>query len=214
MGKVNSKRAKLVKAKVKSAKVVEAKADKLVIKQGEAEQGVPKQSEADQDVIEPIESIVSAFVYPNKGKYEVNSVKINIAGKDQDFKASTKAKLDIDKLKLNDMLKQLFKSLSALDANKFMYGYKNVYNYAFGIVPKGFNSYKCVIAHHNGNGQRALLINSNKHFGMTEIEKALTAGKLTYENHKTYVLTYVSKENIDKLIKACSGLVSVTKTVG
>ena len=92
-----------------------------------------------------------------------------------------------------------------------MFGYKNVYSFAFGLVPKGFNSYKSVITHHIGDGQRSLIINANKHFGMGEIEKALVKLSLAYENHKTYVKLYMSKENIGKVVKACQSLLEVAK---
>lgn len=197
MSKVNTKRAKMVKAKVKSTKVV--KVDKPVIV---------------QETSEVVNSTVDTFVYPNKGKYEIDSVKVNLKGKDETFVALSKVKLNINDLKLNDMVKQLFVAILQVDNNKFMYGYKNVYGYAFGIVPKGFNSYKAVITHHNSDGHRSIIINANKHFGMTEIEKALTGSKVTFENHKTYIKTYVSKENITNLIKAVSGLVSVPVVSG
>ena len=197
MSKVNAKRAKLVKAKAKSTKV-----DEPVVKQDEAASVEPK----------PVESTVDAFIYPNKGKYEIDSVKVNLSGKDQTFTALSKAKLDISALKLNDLLKALFIELRQANASKFMFGYKNVYSFAFGLVPKGFNSYKCVIAHHNGDGQRALILNANKHFGMGEIEKALAKVKLSYENHKTYVKLYISKENAVNLTKACQSLLEVSQT--
>jgi len=201
MSKVNSKRAKLVKAKAKSSKV--AKVPLSALKTDKPPVVVPK----------PIESIVNAFVYPNKGKYEIDSVKVSLNGKDQYFTAFSKVKLDIQALKLNDLVKQLFIELRQANASKFMFGYKNVYSFAFGLVPKGFNSYKAVIAHHNGDGQRSLIVNANKHFGMGEIEKALVKLSLAYENHKSYVKLYVSKENIGKVVKACQSLVEVT-TVG
>ena len=197
MTKVNVKRAKLVKAKVKSVKAPSSalKVDKPAVIE-------PK----------PVNSIVDAFVYPNKGKYEIDSVKVSQGGKDQTFTALSKVKLDINGLKLNDMLKALFIELKGANASKFMFGYKNVYSFAFGLVPKGFNSYKCVIAHHNGDGQRALILNANKHFGMTEIEKALVKLSLAYENHKTYVKLYISKENIGKVTKVCQSLLEVSQT--
>ena len=196
MSKVNSKRAKLVKAKAKSANVGTSK---------------PKQAKPPVVVPKPVESIVNAFMYPNKGKYEIDSVKVSLNGKDQTFTALSKAKLDISALKLNDLVKQLFIELQGANASKFMFGYKNVYSFAFGLVPKGFNSYKAVIAHHNGDGQRSLILNANKHFGMGEIEKALVKLSLAYENHKTYVKLYLSKENVVKVIKACQSLVEVAK---
>jgi len=199
MSKVNAKRAKMTVAKVKSAKSVKTSKTE------------PKQAKADVVVPTPVESIVNAFVYPNKGKYEIDQVKVNLNGKDQSFTALSKAKLDISALKLNDLVKQLFIGLKDANASKFMFGYKNVYSFAFGIVPLGFNSYKAVIAHHNGDGQRSLVLNANKHFGMGEIEKALVKLSLAYENHKTYVKLYLSKENVVKVIKACQSLVEVAK---
>ena len=199
MSKVNSKRAKMVVAKtkvVKAAKVVASK---------------PKQAKPPVVAPKPVESVVNAFMYPNKGKYEIDSVKVSLNGKDQTFKALSKAKLDISALKLNDLVKQLFIELRDAKTSKFMFAYKNVYSFAFGIVPLGFNSYKAVIAHHNGDGQRSLVLNANKHFGMTEIEKALVKLSLTYENHKTYVKLYLSKENVAKVVKACQSLVEVAK---
>ena len=201
MSKVNVKRAKMTVAKVKSAKAV---------KIGES---MPKQDKPPVDIPKPVESTVDAFIYPNKGKYEIDQVKVSLGGKDQSFTALSKAKLDISALKLNGMLKALFIELRRANASKFMFGYKNVYSFAFGLVPKGFNSYKAVIAHHNGDGQRSLILNANKHFGMGEIEKALVKLSLAYENHKTYVKLYISKENIAKVTKACQSLVEVT-TVG
>ena len=199
MSKVNSKRAKLVKAKVKVVKAV---------KTGEVKADEAKVADVKAKVVE---SIVNAFMYPNKGKYEIDSVKVSLNGKDQTFKALSKAKLDISALKLNDLVKQLFIELRDAKTSKFMFAYKNVYSFAFGIVPLGFNSYKAVIAHHNGDGQRSLVLNANKHFGMTEIEKALVKLSLTYENHKTYVKLYLSKENVAKVVKACQSLVEVAK---
>jgi len=200
MNKVNKKRAKLVEPKAKSAKAVVT---------GES---MPKQDKPALVVPKPVASIVDAFIYPNKGKFEIDSVKVSINGKDQTFTALSKAKLDIAGLKLNDLLKALFVELQGANASKFMFGYKNAYNFAFGIVPKGFNSYKCVIAHHNGDGQRSLILNANKHFGMGEIEKALAKVKLSFENHKTYVKLYVSKENIGNVTKACQSLLEVSQT--
>ena len=199
MSKVNSKRAKLVKAKVKVVKAV---------KTGEVKADEAKVADVKAKVVE---SIVNAFMYPNKGKYEIDSVKVSLNGKDQTFTALSKAKLDISALKLNDLVKQLFIELREANASKFMFGYKNVYSFAFGIVPLGFNSYKAVIAHHNGDGQRSLVLNANKHFGMTEIEKALVKLSLAYENHKTYDKLYISKENVVKVVKACQSLVEVAK---
>lgn len=198
MSKVNTKRAKLVKAKAKSAKVVKVPDSAL------------KVDKPPVVALKPVESIVDAFIYPNKGKYEVDSVKVNLNGKDQSFTALSKAKLDISALKLNDLVKQLFIELKGANIAKFQFGYKNVYSFGFGLVPKGFNSYKCVIAHHNGDGQRSLIVNSNKHFGMTQIESVFTKVGLAYENHKTYVKLYLSKENIGKVVKACQSLVEVS----
>ena len=214
MSKVNNKRAKLVKAKVKSVKVsssagtgsakvssTEVKHAKVGSKAGAGADGHVKVSSNE----------VNVFIYPNKGKYEIDSVKVSLNGKDQAFTALSKAKLDISALKLNDLVKQLFIELRNANASKFMFGYKNVYSFAFGIVPLGFNSYKAVIAHHNGDGQRSLILNANKHFGMGEIEKALVKLSLAYENHKTYVKLYLSKENVGKVVKACQSLVEVAK---
>ena len=189
---------KVVKAKAKASKAV----NPVTISKA-----IPK------DEPKAMVNTVQAFVYPNKGKYEIDHVKVNLKGKDETFTALSKAKLDINGLKINDMLKALFVGLVTHNVTKFMYGYKNVYGYAFGIVPKGFNSYKAVIAHHNGDGQRSLIINANKHFGMGEIEKALTKVKVSYENHKTYTKLYVSKENIDNVTKACQSLCECTLTV-
>ena len=197
MSKVNSKRAKLVKANIKSAKVVET-----AVKPVEVVVVEPK----------PVESSVNVFVYPNKGKFELDSVKVSLNGKDQSFTALTKAKLDINGLKLNDLVKSLFIDLRLANANKFMFGYKNVYSFAFGLVPLGFNSYKSVITHHNGDGQRSLILNANKHFGMTQIESTLGKLSVAYENHKSYVKLYLSKENIAKVTKACQSLVEVNVT--
>jgi len=187
---------KVVKAKVKSVEAV----NPVAVKQGELVT-MPKAAAP------AIDSSIMAFVYPNKGKYEIDSVKVNLSGKDQSFNALTMAKLDIQALKLNDLVKALFVDLKQANTSKFMFGYKNAYNFAFGIVPKGFNSYKCVIAHHNGDGARSLIVNANKHFGMTEIEKALVKVGIAYENHKSYVKLYLSKENLVKVTKACQSLV-------
>jgi len=197
MSKVNSKRAKMTVAKVKRVKAV--KVPSSALKPDKPPVVVPK----------PVESVVNAFIYPNKGKYEIDQVKVSLNGKEQTFTALSKAKLDISALKLNDLVKQLFIELRNANVAKFQFGYKNVYSFAFGLVPKGFNSYKAVIAHHNGDGQRSLIINSNKHFGLTEIEKALAKLSLTCENHKTYVKLYLSKENVAKVVKACQSLVEV-----
>ena len=195
MSKVNTKRAKLVKAKVKAVKAVKVPASALKVDKPAVVE--PK----------PVESSVDCFVYPNKGKYEIDSVKVSLSGKDQSFTALSKVKLDISALKLNDLVKSLFIELKQANPSKFMFGYKNVYSFAFGLVPKGFNSYKAVIAHHNGDGQRALILNANKHFGMGEIEKALVKLSLSFENHKTYAKLYLSKENVVKVTKACQSLV-------
>jgi len=187
---------KVVKAKVKVSDVVEP----VTVKQGELAT-TPK-------VVAPsINSNIMAFVYPNKGKFELDSVKVNLNGKDQNFTALSMAKFDIQALKLNDLVKSLFVDLKQANIDKFQFGYKNAYTFAFGIVPKGFNSYKCVIAHHNADGQRSLIVNANKHFGMTEIEKALTKLSISFENHKTYVKLYLSKENLANVTKACQSLV-------
>ena len=187
MSKVNKKRATLVKANIKSAKVVET-------------------------AVKPVESSVNVFVYPNKGKFELDSVKVSLNGKDQSFTALTKAKFDINGLKLNDLVKSLFIDLRLANTSKFMFGYKNVYSFAFGLVPLGFNSYKSVITHHNGDGQRSLILNANKHFGMTQIESTLVKLGIAYENHKSYVKLYLSKENLVKVTKACQSLVEVNVT--
>ena len=187
---------KVVKAKVKVSDVVEP----VTVKQGELAT-TPK-------VVAPsINSNIMAFVYPNKGKFELDSVKVNLNGKDQNFTALSMAKFDIQALKLNDLVKSLFVDLKQANIDKFQFGYKNAYTFAFGIVPKGFNSYKCVIAHHNADRQRSLIVNANKHFGMTEIEKALTKLSISFENHKTYVKLYLSKENLANVTKACQSLV-------
>jgi len=187
---------KVVKAKVKVSEVVEP----VAVKQGELVT-MPKA------VVSSIDSSIMAFVYPNKGKFEIDTVKVNLNGKDQSFTALSMAKLDIQALKLNDLIKALFVNLKQANIDKFQFGYKNAYNFAFGIVPKGFNSYKCVIAHHNGDGARSLILNANKHFGMTEIEKALVKVGIAYENHKSYVKLYLSKENLAKVTSACQNLV-------
>ena len=187
---------KVVKAKVKSVESVEL----VTVKQGELV-SEPKA------VVPAIDGHVMAFVYPNKGKFEIDTVKVNLNGKDQSFTALSMAKLDISALKLNDLIKSLFVNLKQANIDKFQFGYKNAYNFAFGIVPKGFNSYKCVIAHHNGDGARSLIVNANKHFGMTEIEKALVKLGIAYENHKSYVKLYLSKENLAKVTSACQSLV-------
>lgn len=195
---------KVVKAKVKVSnevvKPVAVKQGELVVKQSRLVT-MPKAAPL------PIDSNIMAFVYPNKGKYEIDSVKVNLNGKDQVFTALTMAKLDIQALKLNDLIKDLFVNLKQANIDKFQFGYKNAYNFAFGIVPKGFTSYKCVVAHHNGDGARSLILNSNKHFGMTEIEKTLVKLSISFENHKTYVKVYLSKENLANVIKACQSLV-------
>jgi len=187
---------KVVKAKVK---VVDA-VNPTTVKQGELV-SEPKATAL------PIDGHVMAFVYPNKGKFEIDEVKVNLNGKDQAFKTLTKVKLDIQALKLNELVKALFIDLRLANSSKFQFGYKNAYTFAFGIVPKGFNSYKCVIAHHVDNGERSLIINANKHFGMTEIEKALGKLSVSFENHKTWVKLYLSKENLVNVTKACQSLV-------
>jgi len=197
MSKVNKKRATLVKAKVESAKVLETAVE-------------PVKSPITES--KPVESSVNVFVYPNKGKFELDSVKVSLNGKDQSFTALTKAKFDINGLKLNDLVKSLFIDLRLANTSKFMFGYKNVYSFAFGLVPLGFNSYKSVITHHNGDGQRSLILNANKHFGMTQIESTLVKLGIAYENHKSYVKLYLSKENLVKVTKACQSLVEVNVT--
>lgn len=188
MKKLNAKRAKMAVPKVKN------------VNPKPTPKAIPK----------AINSGIQVMVYPNKGKYEIDHVKVNIKGTDKTFTALAKVNLDINELNIHELIKKLFISLTGVNLNKFQYGYKNVYGFAFGIVPKGFNSYKSVITHHKGDGIRSLIINSNKQFGMGEIEKALTKLGLSFENHKTYVKAYVSKENIDKFVKACQGLVEVS----
>jgi len=187
---------KVVKAKVKVSDVVEP----VAVKQGELST-IPKA------VVPSVDSSIMAFVYPNKGKYEIDTIKVNLNGKDQSFNALTKVKLDISALKLNELVKSLFIDLRLANSTKFQFGYKNAYNFAFGLVPQGFNSYKCVIAHHNGDGPRSLIVNANKHFGMSEIEKTLAKLSISFENHKTYVKLYLSKENLANVTKACQSLV-------
>ena len=207
--KVNTKRAKLVKAKVKTAKAVK------VVKNGRKPAKPTKivydSLKGTLNEVDVAKTEVNVFVYPNKGKYEIDEVKVNINGKDKVYAALTKTHMDINALKLNDLVKQLFIGLINANPSKFMFGYKNVYSFAFGLVPKGFNSYKAVIAHHIGDGQRSLILNANKHFGMGEIEKALAKLSLAYENHKSYVKLYMSKENIGKVTKACQGLVEINQ---
>lgn len=198
MSKVNSKRAKMVVAKVKN---VNSKPKAKETTKASLPKAEPK----------AINSTIQAMVYPNKGKYEIDHVKVNLKGSDKSFTALAKVNIDINELNIHELIKKLFNGLTMHDKGKFMFGYKNVYGFAFGIVPKGFNSYKSVITHHKGDGIRSLIINSNKQFGMGEIEKVLTKLSLSFENHKTYIKAYVSKENIDKFVKACQGLVGVSQ---
>jgi hypothetical protein len=154
-------------------------------------------------------SIISCHVYPNKGKHEIDTVKANISGKDKEFKALTKHDIDIKTLKLSPVIIELFCSLTKLNNEKYMFSYKNVYGYAFGITPKGFNSYKSVITHHNTDGNRSLIVNANKHFGIDHIVSTIKAFDLSYEHHKTYIKMYVTKENLKTLVKACKQLLGI-----
>lgn len=216
MSKVNSKRAKLVKAKVKSTEILKTAVEQDKPPVVEPKPAKEQKIKYDKDkgtlnIVDVAKTEVNVFVYPNKGKYEIDQVKVSLSGKDEVYAALTKTHMDISALKLNDLVKQLFIELRQANASKFMFGYKNAYNFAFGLVPKGFNSYKAVIAHHNGDGHRSLILNANKHFGMGEIEKVLVKLGLAYENHKTYVKLYLSKENVSKVIKACQSLAEVTQ---
>ena len=91
---------KVVKAKVKVSEAV----NPVAVKQSELVT-MPK------EVAPSIDGHVMAFVYPNKGKFEIDTVKVNLNGKDQSFTALSIAKLDIQALKLNDLIKSLFVNL-------------------------------------------------------------------------------------------------------
>ena len=120
---------KVVKAKAKASTVVSN------VTKGVKGKDVPKASMPKADIL--INSIVTAFMYPNRNAGEVNHVRVNLKGKDTNLDGLTKAKLNINDLNIDELIKQLFISLTGHSIDKFMYGYKNAYNFAFGIVPKG-----------------------------------------------------------------------------
>jgi len=193
--KVNTKRAKLVKAKVKTAKV-----NKPVVKQ--VKPPVVKSK--------PVNSVVDVFIYPNKGLDEIDTVRLTINDHSKAFTALSKAKIDIMSLSMHKLVKALFVELQGANPSKFMFGIKRVYNFGFGLVPKGFNSYKSCITHHNTDGKVCLVLNANKHFGLGEIKSALVKHDVVRETYKTYFKVSLSEKNLPNVVKACQSLVEVS----
>jgi hypothetical protein len=213
MSKVNTKRAKLVKAKVKSVKSVKvAKVGETAVKQAKATKVVYDKAKGTLNEVKVAKTEVNVFVYPNKGLGEIDTVRLTINDQNKAFSALNKTHIDIMSLNIHKLVKAVFVELRNANSSKFMFGIKRVYTLGFGLVPKGFNSYKSCITHHINDGKVSLVLNANKHFGMGEIEKALVKVKLSYENHKTYAKLFISEKNLANVVKACQSLAEVSVT--
>jgi len=155
------------------------------------------------------QSVYPVFMYPNKGKGELDHVRVSLNGKDHDFTALSEAKLDISGLKLHDLLKKLFIELAPAKVSGVRLVYRNVYGFAFGYGVIRPTSYKCAIAHHNGDGSTALIFNQCGSFTLAQIDDALTKQGIVKHDFATYRTVMVSESNLPKVVKAIKSLLAI-----
>lgn len=182
-------------------------------KQKEVSSTKVNKAKSAKPAVKQVKTTVPVFVYPNKGKNELDEVLININGKDQWFKALSEHKLDISSLKLNDLVKQFYGGLSNMQLSGFRFVYKRVYGIAFGFGIDRQTSYKCLLAHHTANGHRALVLNQTGLTTIEQIDSALDKQGLSAEKAATYRVVHLTKENISKVTKAAIQLLKL-KAIG
>ena len=154
-------------------------------------------------------SVVSCFVYSNKGKGEVDSVTISLNGKNEVKQALSEFKLDILSLNVSDLVKQFFIALNVGTLSGVRYGYKNAYQTAFGLVEVRPSSYKCVIANHASDGLATLVFNQSKSFNFDSLKDKLTQAGLSFIPKSTYAYVTLSKDNLPKVVKVSLDLLKV-----
>lgn len=158
-------------------------------------------------------AMASVFVYPAKGKGELDECLISIDGKDKHFKALTEHKLDILSLKLSDLVKQFFTGFTKVQVSNVKLAYKRVYGVAFGFAIAKPTSYKCVIAHHAANGQSAIVFNQCALMTLKQIDETFDKQGLSSEKNDTYRVVQLTKDNIAKVTKATIQLLNI-KAIG
>lgn len=160
-----------------------------------------------------VNSTVGVFVYPNKGKDELDSALVSVSGKDTWLKSLSEHKLDISTLKLHDLVKQFYTGFANMQLSGIKFAYKRVYGLSFGFALDRPSSYKCAIAHHNANGLRALVFNQSGLMTLEQIDAALDKQGISSEKQATYRVVQLSKENLAKVSKATIQLLKL-KAVG
>ncbi len=171
----------------------------------------PKQAEVVEPKDKQAKSVVNCFIYPNKGKNEVDTVKVTLNEKKVTFPALSKAKLDIASLDVSGLVKSFFIGLNSPKLADCQFVYKNAYSVVFGLGEVRPSSYKCVIANHLTDGLSTLVFNQSKPFQIDQIKSALSKADLSFIPKATYCYVTLSKDNLVKVIKMARGLLKLGK---
>jgi len=151
----------------------------------------------------------SVFLYNNTKKGELDLVQVNLNGKDKALAALTSHDLDINSLKLSELVKTFYMGFDAAKIPSIRLALKNVYGIAFGFAIPRPSSYKCAIAHHTANGLSALVYNQCGLFTIASINEAFDKVGVPTQKYATYSVVNLTKENLAKVTKATKALLKV-----
>lgn len=170
-----------------------------------SKKAIAKVAEASQALTK---SIHPCYFYVNSKQGELDHVKVKLSGKDVNLTGNNKSELDINKLDLPDITKQALIALCALNSPKAMLGYRNVYDFAIGMVPVDAKSYKCVIACHKSDSKQELIFNQNALFNVNRAIAVLTKHKVGFKPERKFARVGLSEEKLPKVIAAAKELLS------
>lgn len=145
------------------------------------------------------------FISPDKNEKLTGTSKLTIGDKVKDFKSLTSIDLDINLLNVSDLVKKLF--IQVMNGYELVNTRLTFHNASYGPC-FGFtvaqDVYKCMFAHHKGNGINALVVNQCNLYLYVTASEALKKQDVTISQGRggkaNWGIVNINESNIDGII--------------
>lgn len=163
--------------------------------------------------LQQLNSLLSLMVLPCKNGLITGQTSFMLAGKSTSFTIGTKHNINVSATIAGAQVLQVLLTLY----NKYIlpqgaqWGIKAVNALSLGICNASNTSYKCIIAHHRGNGQNALCINQCKLFTMQQAQTLAGTHNLLLltSSKKTWGIINVTASNIQAVVNYIVALLNL-----
>ena len=177
---------------------------KASVKANTAQKTNSKTQKSQGTKLQQLNTIFNVMVLPCKNGLITGNTSFMLAGKNTSFAIGTKHNINVSNTIAGAQVLQVLLTLY----NKYIlpqgaqWGIKAVNALSLGICNASNTSYKCIIAHHRGNGLNALCINQCKLFTMQQAQQQAQTHNLPLltSSKKTWGIINVTASNIQAVV--------------